>query len=79
MLSQKDYEGFQAVLREGGYSAGDFEVSTVDYIDRFERFYPDYTRVSVRYTLTNATGNYIAGCAAYWLRMVESDIGQGTF
>ncbi|WP_243373313.1 hypothetical protein [Geotalea sp. SG265] len=79
MLSQKDYEGFQAVIRDSAYLSSNFEISTIDYVDRFERIYPDYTRVFIRHTPTNVTGKYIAGCAAYWLHMLEHDIGRGVY
>jgi hypothetical protein len=79
MLSQKDYEGFHAVVRSSSYSSEEFEISTVDYVDRLERLYPDFTRVFVLHKPTSSTMKYVAGCSLYWVRIFEQDVDEGVF
>ena len=74
MLSQSDYEGFHRVIHSSKYSPNDFEISAIDFVDRFQHFYADYTRVYIKYIPTGVTKTYIAGFASYWLQDLEQDI-----
>ncbi|GAB7027541.1 hypothetical protein [Geotalea toluenoxydans] len=79
MLSQKDYEAFHAVVHSSRLSSDEFEIGTVDYVDRLERLYPDFTRVSIVYKPTRVMKNYVAGCLSYWICMFEQDVEGGAF
>ena len=74
MLSQSEYEEFHRVIRSSKYSPNDFEISAIDFVDRCQHLYADFTRVYIKYIPTDVTKTYIAGFASYWLQNLEQDI-----
>ena len=74
MLSHDDYRQFRCIVRTGIYSPDDFEISTMDFIDRCQHIHANFTRVSILYKPTGVTRMYIAGAACYWLRNLEEDV-----
>ena len=79
MLSQREYEEFNRVIRSSRYSPDDFEISAIDFVDRCSHVYPDSSRVYVTYKPTSITRSYLAGFACYWLRNFQKDIENKVF
>lgn len=79
MLSESEYEEFRCVIRGSKYLPNDFEISTVDYVDKCQHLYDGFTRILVRYMPTNISKTYLAGFASFWLRTLEQDINRGVF
>lgn len=79
MLSQGEYEELQRTIRNSKYSPDDFEISTVDYVDRCEHLHVELTRVFIRHIPNNLTRTYIAGSSSFWLRRLEHDVETGVY